>query len=103
MFNELRKREFFMSKGEKKRLNRAAGRRRHLKEIKKRLEEHGFQKAKEQMDLLEHENATKTLTPKKEHHPFSWWLKWTSSIILIVAPLPYGDCPIDFLLLFQLQ
>ena len=40
MFNELRKREFFMSKGEKKRLNRAAGRRRHLKEIKKRLEAH---------------------------------------------------------------
>ena len=42
MFYELRKREFFMSKGEKKRFNRAAGRRRHLKEIKKRLEEHGF-------------------------------------------------------------
>lgn len=37
------------------------------------------------MELQEHENATKTLTPKKEHHPFSWYLKWASSIVLIFA------------------
>jgi len=36
-------------------------------------------------ELQEHENHSKTLTPKKEHHPFSWWLKWASSIILIFA------------------
>ena len=33
--------------------------------------------------LKDYENPSKTLTPKKEHHPFSWWLKWASSIILI--------------------
>ena len=37
------------------------------------------------MELKEHEHPSKTLTPKKEHHPFSWWLKWASSLILIVA------------------
>ena len=42
IFNELRERTGFKSRGEKRRLERAAGRRRHLKEIKKRLEEHGF-------------------------------------------------------------
>ena len=35
--------------------------------------------------LKDYENPSKTLTPKKEHHPFSWWLKWASSIILIFA------------------
>ena len=37
------------------------------------------------MKLQEHENVTKTLTPKKEHHPLSWYLKWASSFILIFA------------------
>ena len=37
------------------------------------------------MKLQEHENATKTLTPKKEQHPLSWWLKWASSFVLILA------------------
>ena len=42
IFNELRNKEFFISKGEKKRRSKAAGRRREQKETKKRLEEFGF-------------------------------------------------------------
>jgi len=37
------------------------------------------------LDLKEHENITKTLTPKKEHHPLSWYVKWVSSVILVFA------------------
>ena len=37
LFNELRKREFFQSRGEKKRRARAAGKRRAQKETKKRF------------------------------------------------------------------
>ena len=40
--NELRKRDHFISKGEKRRLAKAAGRRRAQKENEKRLEEYGF-------------------------------------------------------------
>ena len=42
IFNELRKREHFISKSERKRLDKAAGRRRHLKEKEKRIEEYRF-------------------------------------------------------------
>ena len=42
IFNKLREKEFFMSKGEKKRRSKAAGRRRLKKDEEKRLEEHGF-------------------------------------------------------------
>jgi len=35
--------------------------------------------------LKEHENITKTLTPKKEHHPLSWYVKWVASVILVFA------------------
>ena len=41
-FNELRNREYYMSKGEKRRLAKAAGKRRVQKENEKRLEELGF-------------------------------------------------------------
>ena len=41
-FNELRKREYYISKGERRRLAKAAGRRRVQKENEKRLEECGF-------------------------------------------------------------
>ncbi len=41
-FNELRKREFYISKGEKRRLAKAAGKRRIQKENGKRFEELGF-------------------------------------------------------------
>ena len=41
-FNELRKREYYMTKGEKRRLAKAAGKRRVQKENEKRLEEFGF-------------------------------------------------------------
>ena len=37
------------------------------------------------MELEPHENVTKTLTPKKEHHPLSWYVKWVSSVILVFA------------------
>ena len=41
-FNELRKREYYTSKGEKRRLAKAAGKRRVQKEKEKRLEEFSF-------------------------------------------------------------
>ena len=41
-FNELRKREYYMTKGEKRRLAKAAGKRRVQKENEKKLEEYGF-------------------------------------------------------------
>jgi len=41
-FNELRKREFYMTRSEKRRLAKAAGKRRVQKENEKRLEEFGF-------------------------------------------------------------
>ena len=42
LFNELREREHFVSRGEKRRRAKAAGRRRVLKDQKKRREELGF-------------------------------------------------------------
>ena len=42
IFNELRNREHFVAKGEKRRRAKAAGKRRAQKEIKKKLEEYGF-------------------------------------------------------------
>ena len=44
-----------------------------------------LQKEKQSSVTKEHENLSKTLTPTKSNHPFSWWVKWVSSIILIVA------------------
>ena len=41
-FNELRKREYYMTRSEKRRLAKAAGKRRVQKENEKRLEELGF-------------------------------------------------------------
>ena len=41
-YSELREREFYKTKGEKRRLAKAAGRRRYLKELEKREEEFGF-------------------------------------------------------------
>ena len=37
------------------------------------------------MELKEHENPAKTSTPSKHQHPLSWYGKWISSIILIIA------------------
>ena len=42
LFNELREREHFTSKGEKRRRKQASGRQRWLKEQRKRLDEYGF-------------------------------------------------------------
>ena len=41
-FNELRERESFMSKGEKKRHERAAAKRRQKRSLEKRMEEQGY-------------------------------------------------------------
>ena len=41
-FNELRERESFMSKGEKKRHERAASKRRQKRDLQKRMEEQGY-------------------------------------------------------------
>jgi small subunit ribosomal protein S21 len=42
LFNELRKREFAMSRGEKRRKEKAASKRRTEKKLKKRQEEKGY-------------------------------------------------------------
>ena len=41
-FNELREREFYMSRGEKRRKERAAAKRRQKKNLEKRMEEQGY-------------------------------------------------------------
>jgi small subunit ribosomal protein S21 len=41
-FNELRKREYYMTRSEKRRLAKAAGKRRIQKENEKKLEEYGY-------------------------------------------------------------
>ena len=42
LFNELRKREFAMSRGERRRKDKAASKRRTLRQLQKRLEEKGY-------------------------------------------------------------
>ena len=42
VFNELRDREYFVSKGEKRRITKAAGRARSKRETRRQLEEYGF-------------------------------------------------------------
>ena len=42
VFNELREREYFMTKGEKKRRNKAAAIRRNKKSLQKRFDELGY-------------------------------------------------------------
>ena len=41
-YTEMREREHYRSKGEKKRLAKAAGRRRWMKSLEKRMNEHGY-------------------------------------------------------------
>lgn len=41
-YSELRGREFYRSRGEKRRLAKAAGRKRHLKALKKRMDDLGY-------------------------------------------------------------
>ena len=41
-YTEMREREYYSSKGEKKRLEKAAGRRRWMKSLEKRMDEHGY-------------------------------------------------------------
>ena len=42
LFNELRNREFFMSRGERRRKEKAAGKRRSKKALQKRMLEQGY-------------------------------------------------------------
>ena len=37
------------------------------------------------MKLKEHENPSKTSTPLKHQHPLTWYRKWVSSVVLIIA------------------
>ena len=39
----------------------------------------------ELQELEDYENFSATSTPLKEHHPLSWYLKWASSFVLIIA------------------
>jgi hypothetical protein len=40
---------------------------------------------KEDIPLKDHENPSKTSTPLKHQHPLSWYGKWISSVVLIIA------------------
>ena len=42
LFNEMRRKEYHETKGEKRRRSKAAGRKRWIKENQKRLDEYGF-------------------------------------------------------------
>ena len=42
LFNEMRRKEYHETKGEKRRRSKAAGRQRWIKENQKRLDEYGF-------------------------------------------------------------
>ena len=44
-----------------------------------------FQKDELDMQLKDHENPSKTLTPTKEQHTPTWWVKWISSLIIVAA------------------
>jgi len=37
------------------------------------------------VELKEYENVSKTSTPLKFQQPFVWYMKWASSIVLIIA------------------
>ena len=37
------------------------------------------------VELEEYENVSKTSTPLKFQQPFVWYMKWASSIVLIIA------------------
>jgi len=41
--------------------------------------------SEELQELEDYENPSATSTPLKEHHPLSWYLKWASSFVLIIA------------------
>ena len=41
-FKQIRDNQYYKTKGEKKRLAKSAGKRRHLKSLEKRMEEHGY-------------------------------------------------------------
>ena len=42
LFNEMRRKEYHETKGEKRRREKAAGRRRWMKSLEKRMDEHGY-------------------------------------------------------------
>ena len=60
-----------------------------------------LQNEKPSSDIKEHENLTKTVTPTKSNHPLSWWLKWVSSIILIVAMIATTNNLYPWNMIFQ--
>ena len=35
--------------------------------------------------MKDHEHPTKTSTPLKHHHPLIWYVKWGSSLILVLG------------------
>ena len=38
-------------------------------------------------ELKGHENPSKTMPPAKHHHPLVWYVKWVSSVFIVVALL----------------
>ena len=56
-----------------------------VKNVRRKNRRKGRESLDTDFELKDHEHPSKTLTPKHHHHPLSWWLKWISSIILIVA------------------
>ena len=47
--------------------------------------QHEWKNKDTEMELKEHENPSTTSTPLKHDHPLSWYVKWASSLVLIVA------------------
>ena len=47
--------------------------------------QHEWKNKDTEMELKEHENPSTTSTPLKHQQPLSWYIKWVSSLVLIVA------------------
>ena len=53
------------------------------------------------MELQKHENLTKTSTPLKHDNPLAWYLKWASSLVLIVAMIATTNNMYPYNMFFQ--
>ena len=56
-----------------------------------------------EMELKEHENPSATSTPSKQQHPLSWYGKWVSSIVLIIAMIFTANNVYPLNLIFHLM
>jgi hypothetical protein len=57
----------------------------HLNAVINVILKHEWKNKDTEMELKEHENPSTRSTPLKHDHPLSWYVKWVSSLVLIVA------------------